>query len=163
MVVCSSVLTAAQRGAGQAPTGTSKDAISMVQQNSTKVSLQAQKAAWRAERGALRAKSKMAVPAQGLAVVTEPVSIEAPFSSRDLPGGTLFIVKLEKDKNGLAFQGDATGNPEKNVIVVKTSDLKFVEKDGVVVYTLDQSRKLKSGQYAVVMLDNQYMWPFEIR
>ena len=162
VAISSEAVTGAQRGA-VAPTGTVKDPLAVVQQNGAKVSLPAQKAVFRAERGALRAKSKLAVPAQSVTVISDLLSIEAPFGTRDLPGGTLLIVKLEKDKDGLAFQGDATGNPEKGVVVVRTTDLKLVEKDGTSTWTLDAVRKLMPGPYAIVMADNLYMWPFEIR
>jgi hypothetical protein len=163
VVMCSPVSTEGQRGALATPTGTIKDAISVIQQDGTKVAVQAQKGAVRPELGAFRAKCRMAVPSQGLPVVGAPASIEVPFTSRDLPGGMLILVKLESDKNGLAFRGDNGCQPEKGYIVVKTTDLKSVEKDGGVSYTLGQSPTLKSGHYAVVMLDNQYIWPFEIR
>jgi hypothetical protein len=104
----------------------------------------------------------MAVPQQSLATVADPASINAPFTSRDLPGGMLLVVTLEDDKNGLAFEGDASGAPDEGYIVAKTSDLQVVEKDGAVVWTLNPARKLKPGNYAIVMLENQYMWPFKI-
>lgn len=163
MVVCLSASTTATLLAGQAPTGTTKDVISIVQQDGTKVSLQAQRASWKPIRAAFRAEGRRGVPAESLVIVKDPVSIEAPFASRDLAGGALFIVKLKKDKTEFTFQGDAAGTPDKGDVLAKTSDLKSAEKDGVTAYALDPSRKLKAGYYAIVMLDNQYMWPFEIR
>jgi hypothetical protein len=163
MILCSTVAIVGQRGgSAEPPSGTSKEPIKIVQDDGAVVTLQAQKAAWRPIRGAFRAKSRMAVPQQSLATVVGPVSISGPFTSRDLPGGMLLVVSLEGDKNGLAFEADASGAPDEGYIVVKTSDLKIEEKDGVVVWTLNPLRKLKPGDYAIVMLENQYMWPFAI-
>lgn len=161
VLLCSPVAMNAQRGGtAEPPTGTSKEPIKLVQNDGTTVTLQAQKAAWRPIRGAFRAKSRMAVPQNSLTTVIGPVSIEAPFTSRDLPGGMLLVVSLEDDKNGLAFEGDAAGAPDD--VIIKTSDLEVTEKDGAVIWKLDPKRKLKSGNYAIVMLENQYVWPFTI-
>lgn len=160
-LVCSPVVLNAQHGGtAEPPTGTSKEPIKVVQGDGTTVTLQAQKAAWRPIRGAFRAKSRMAVPENSLTLLVAPISIEAPFTSRDLPGGMLLVVSLEDDKNGLAFEGDASGAPDD--VVVKTSDLEVTEKDGAVTWKLDPKRRLKPGSYAIVMLGNQYMWPFAI-
>lgn len=168
MVLAVAVFSSVVAGGGQfnlEPTGSKGEAITIVQKDGGHISVPAQKAAWRLDGGMTRNYSRMAVPAKGLPIVSAPVSIETPWPSRELPGGTLYVVQLEKDRNGFSFRADAEGQnePQRKYVAAKTSDLKGVEKNGGMAYTIDPSKILKPGQYAVVMLNNQYLWPFEIR
>lgn len=163
-VACGSAMVAiAIAQTGQAPTGTAKDPIVLMQADGTTISLQAQKASWKPIRAAFRAEARRGVPDASFASVKAPTAIDAPFSNRDLAGGSLFIVKLSKKGSEWIFQGDAAGTPDKGDIALKTSELKSVEKGTITSYSLDGVRALKPGRYAIVILDNQYMWPFENR
>jgi hypothetical protein len=75
-----SVSLVAQRGGtAEPPTGTAKDDVRIVQVDGTTVTLLAQKSAWRPIRGALRAKSRLAVPATSLVTVVGPVVLRRRF------------------------------------------------------------------------------------
>lgn len=104
----------------------------------------------------------MEVPSVGLPIVSMPASIDTPFVKKDLAGGTLFVVKLDKDNMRASFRGKtgSDNTPDKKHVVALTASLKNEDKGGSVVYSL--GRELKPGLYAVVMLNNQYIWPFEV-
>ena len=130
-----------------APAGVNREEISIVQQDGGQVSIPAQKSAWAVFNPPFGERYfRMAVPAIDLPAVNTPASIATPFARRDLAGGTLFIVKLDKHKSDLSFRGDIGGQnePNKKYVVVKTANLKVDDKGRIVVYTMDRQLKAVS-------------------
>jgi hypothetical protein len=112
----------------------------------------------------LRNKGKISIPrVMGVAPADlKAVSMSMPLT--DVPDGGIYIVRLEEDKEGLAFDSEPERScrPGDKSIVFRPADFKVEKKDGG-SYEFALPHPLGAGKYAIAITNNQYAWGFEVK
>jgi hypothetical protein len=152
---------------GMNPNGTDKGAIKLIQVDKTEVSVEARVADWKLANNmaSFRNKAQMSFKTIDSPVVSNIGAIVVPFTPSDLPGGTLYVVRLDSDKkSGYKWDTNPEGQnvPVKRFVVVDTSGLKTSKVDSGTMFDLD-GQTLPSGIYAITIANNKYAWPFVVR
>ena len=107
---------------------------------------------------------RMAIP-QSISAAPEGLkSISMTLPLNDVPDGGIYIVRLEEDKEGLAFDSEPerSNRPGDDSIVFRPAELKVNKHDdGVAEFVLPRS--LEPGTYAIAIANNHYAWGFAVK
>lgn len=147
------------------PLGNERGSIVLMQPDGKAVTLEARMAVWKLT-GRVRPKGQMSFPLIDSPVVDQMASITVPFSLSDVPGGNLFVVRLEADKKlGFIWGTDAVAKnvPLKDFIVLETAKLRSSKVGAGTLINFEPAIALKPGRYAVVLTNNKYAWPFVVK
>ena len=82
----------------------------------------------------------------------------------DVPDGGIYVVRLEEDKEGWAFDSEPERScrPGDKSIVFRPADLQ-VNKNDDDTYEFVLPGALDPGKYAIAITNNQYAWGFEVQ
>jgi hypothetical protein len=112
----------------------------------------------------LRNKGKISIPRVMGVAPTDLKSISMSLPLTDVPDGGIYIVRLEEDKEGWAFDSEPerSSRPGDKSIIFRPSELKVEKKEGG-SYEFELPHPLSAGKYAIAITNNQYAWGFEVK
>ncbi|GEM_PF-5908776 len=135
------------------PKGVENRSLQVLLSDGSTRTIASRKAAFSAKFGFTGNKGEMKIDVAALPELTSPPkSFAAPFASQDIPGGVMYLVKL--DKGAWRTNAEAQNVPEKKCTVAKLS--------GAGSSFIFDITTLSAGTYALVLADNKYAWPFII-
>lgn len=133
------------------PKGTENRPLQLLLADGSTVSIPSRMAAFATKFGFTGNKGEMNIDVVGLPELTSaPKSCVVPFAVQDIPGGVMYLVKL--DKGTWRTNAEAQNVPEKKYTVTKLA--------GAGSSFVFNTATLSAGTYALVLADNKYAWPF---
>lgn len=168
LVVCLSIISATVYGFPPLnPTGSIKGAVSIIQKDDQVLVIEARMAAWQQKPMGFTNGGVFLMPKNQVPVVKEIKSILLPLSLNDIPGGQVYIIKMEESADGWFWKTYAQKSnlPVKNYIIIDsnsaTCKVSKVET-GSMIEVQAGAGVLQPGRYAVYVLNNQYIWDFMV-